>query len=111
MDANSVLSGDEEDFAPGMSQTTTALGHRFVQKDATHHAITSLVDNFAQTVSLESASFGSASNGAELGFEMPQVSHNDDDSLTKSTKKPLQLLDLPMDLLQIIIKEVGQLEM
>ncbi|EAW11260.1 F-box domain protein [Aspergillus clavatus NRRL 1] len=107
MDADSVLPVDEEEFVSGTSQATTALGHRSMQKDETRHTITSLADSFAQNVSLESASPGTADTDVGLDCEMPQVNHhNDDGSSTTSARKPLHLLDLPLDILQVIMKEV-----
>jgi hypothetical protein len=91
---------DEGELTSEASMTPVRLGGHSQGKGESCEAIMSLADNLAQVVSL-----GESENVKDGNTVRTAKRCASEDSIT--TKKPLHLLDLPMDILQVIVKEVS----
>lgn len=95
-------SSDEEGFVS--SQSTTSAAHDAVAK---HHLSTVLGNlHLQQTGSSRSSDEHNPTRTSTTGTGTSMVTS----SVTETGRKPLQLLELPLDILQGIIKEVSNFQ-
>jgi hypothetical protein len=103
MDKDIERPSDEAALIPE-SLTAEQPGYHSQGKDESCEAIMSLTDNLAQVVTLGQATSENVNND---GNAVRTAKRSTREVSAATTKKPLHLLDLPMDVLQDIIKEVS----